>query len=332
MTDENEVLKEILNELKKLNTKISNLENNSPELNTDILKENKKESENKDFTNTIMPLKTENYKNKECNNCNKPILGGEKFCTDCGQPVGTININEDEVDEIIENDVEINKEIILKAFSFDYKSILRISQSSSFTKFALQLFILGGIINSLSIQINANIFSINDVPSGFFGFLFFYFSYTLILFSFIYMLEYTLKNMEISGLSLVSSMRVSGFLSIILLLRATLSLIYNFYLYGLVGIRGSDGEEYFYIFEGISWTISGLLLAAYLISYISLRAKIDKLFTFVLLLTTLIFTNILFGTIIVNIIYVISQIPYVNAILSLLVISAPFGLQFLYNK
>ncbi len=125
MTDDNDVLKEILNELKKLNTKINNLENNSAELNTDILKENKKVSENKVLSNTIMPLKNENYKNKVCNNCNKPILGGEKFCTDCGQPVGTININEDEVDEIIENEVEINKETILKAFSFDYKSILR---------------------------------------------------------------------------------------------------------------------------------------------------------------------------------------------------------------
>lgn len=332
MTDQNEVLIEILNELKKLNTRIDNLQNIVTKRDSEAFRDKKNESEIKNIANTIIPTKIGNHNTLECNNCNKPIMVGEKFCTDCGQPVGTLNTKNDEIDQIIDNEVEINKEIIIKALSFDYKSILKISQSSSFTKFALQLFILGGIINSLSIQINANIFEINDVPSEFFGFLFFYFSYTLILFSFIYMLEYTLKNMEITGLSLISSMRVSGFLSIILLLRATLSLIYNFYLYGLVGIRGSEGEEYFYIFEGISWTISGLLLAAYLVSYISLRAKVGKLFTFVLLFTTLIFTNILYATIIVNIIYVISQISYINVILSLIVVSAPFGLQFLYNK
>lgn len=332
MTDQNEVLIEILNELKKLNTRIDNLQNIVTKRDSEAFRDKKNESEIKNIANTIIPTKIGNHNTLECNNCYKPIMVGEKFCTDCGQPVGTLNTKNDEIDQIIDNEVEINKEIIIKALSFDYKSILKISQSSSFTKFALQLFILGGIINSLSIQINANIFEINDVPSEFFGFLFFYFSYTLILFSFIYMLEYTLKNMEITGLSLISSMRVSGFLSIILLLRATLSLIYNFYLYGLVGIRGSEGEEYFYIFEGISWTISGLLLAAYLVSYISLRAKVGKLFTFVLLFTTLIFTNILYATIIVNIIYVISQISYINVILSLIVVSAPFGLQFLYNK
>ena len=60
MTDENDVLKEILNELKKLNTKINNLEKNSAELNTDFLKENKIVSENEDLSTTIMPLSINN--------------------------------------------------------------------------------------------------------------------------------------------------------------------------------------------------------------------------------------------------------------------------------
>ena len=45
-----------------------------------------------------------------------------------------INTKNDEIDQIIDNEVDINKEIIVKALSFDYKSILKISQSTTFTK------------------------------------------------------------------------------------------------------------------------------------------------------------------------------------------------------
>jgi len=338
------ILKEILNEMKKLNKRIDNLEVTKetpivPEKNitqspTIGVSEN---NVNKEIITKI--TNNENSINKEiddqvlCKSCNLLRPNNVKFCIHCGYDTRILNQGEITY-QIEENNDPITRQIIFKAFSFNYESILKISQSRAFTKTALQLFLIAGLINSIAIIITGSLF-MNNFPSEFpisTEFVFLNSSFIIILLSFIFSIEYTLKNMEIQNLNFISSMRVSGFLSIILLIRAFLAFMYNFYLYFLVGLREDDGYGYFIIFEGISWTITLILLTTYLTAYISKRGNLSKLFVVIFLILCFSFTNTLYITIIIHIIDFISRVPYLHLILGAIYLIVPVSLNYLMKN
>lgn len=342
--EDKSILKEILNEMKILNKKIDNFMEgqkiliksetyNTKSFNEGISK-NKEEKERIASPKNDEILPYEDLDDQVfCESCNSLRSNKDKFCIHCGYD--TSKKKQDIIPiEIEEHDDPISKEILIKAFSFDYESILKISQSRRFTKTALQLFLLAGLINSIAIIITGSLF-MNDFPTEFSmstNFVFLNSSYVIILLSFIFSIEYTLKNMEIQNLNFISSMRVSGFLSIILLIRSFLAFMYNFYLYFLVGHSGGVGFGYFIMFEGISWTITLILLTSYLTAYISKRANLSKTFVIIFLILCFSFTNTLYITIILNMIEFISRIPYLHLIIGLIYLIAPVSLNYLMKN
>ena len=342
--EDKSILKEILNEMKILNKRIDNLMEGqkilikSETFNTKSFSEgisiNKEEKERIESPTNDEILTYEDVDDQVlCESCNSLRSNKDKFCIHCGYD--TSKKKQDIIPiEIEEHNDPISKEIIINAFSFDYESILKISQSKVFTKTALQLFLLAGLINSITITVTGALFT-NDFTSEFpmsASFVFLNSSYIIILFSFIFSIEYTLKNMEIPNLNFISSMRVSGFLSIILLIRAFLAFIYNFYLYLLVGLRGDDGFDNFIMFEGISWTITLILLTSYLTAYISRRANLSKTFVVIFLILCFSFTNTLYITIILNMIDFISRIPYLHHMIGVIYLVTPISLNYLMKN
>jgi hypothetical protein len=263
---------------------------------------------------------------KACIQCNLPLKIDQLFCTNCGSKQPS-----DEIEEMYYlRDSKINKDDMIEGLKFNYRNLIKISQSKSFTILALQLFLIAGILNAASTTINIILFDTRtdwQWVDAFQLFDIFFYSFIFLIIALAFFIEFSLKNMKIEGVSFIGSMRLTGFLSIILIIRGILSLIYNLYIYILD--TGVDGLYYFTIFESISWFIVSVLLLIYLTIYISNRAGISPGFACLILIVMTTFTVWIYFMYFFNIFYILSSfIPIAVGMLGFSLLT-PIVLQFM---
>lgn len=226
-----------------------------------------------------------------CINCGTIFPSTAKFCTTCGYSPDTVQQEK----EISFKDTLVVKRDIVEGLKFNYRSLIKVSQSSSFTMLAMQITLIAALFSAASFVVNMSIMVEGEGTTLdgmiLFNNLFYGFIITVVTFAFL--LEYSLKNMHLKKTTFTNSIRLTGLLSILLLIRGGLSIVYNIYIY-LVAKEDVNFTFYFFMFETISYGLIAVLLIIYLIIFLKNRAAISGLFSFVIIVICASFTALIF--------------------------------------